>query len=80
MVTKTLTITENAYHLLLQNKLKDESFSQEIQRLLSPHKSRNLMGYFGLLTDRETKRIKKDLKKIQGFNIRRLREQINESS
>ena len=50
MTTKTLTITEDAYHLLADRKLEKESFSEEIKRLLSKKKRANLSAFFGALS------------------------------
>ena len=51
MVTKTLTITEEAYNLLARHKLEGESFSQEITRLLASRPHKRLMDFFGILGD-----------------------------
>lgn len=39
MVTKTITITEKAYHLLKRNKLPGESFSEALLRILDQNRS-----------------------------------------
>ena len=56
MATKTLTITEDAYNLLVQNKLDDESFSMEIKRLLSFKPRRPLTDFLGVLSDETGKK------------------------
>jgi predicted CopG family antitoxin len=53
MVTKTLTIMEDAYELLKQNKLEGESFSEEIRRIITKKKRRPLMDFFGILNEKE---------------------------
>lgn len=53
MVTKTLTITEDAYGLLAESKLESESFSEEIRRIMGEKKSKSLMDFFGVLSEEE---------------------------
>ena len=52
MATKTLTITEDAYDLLAQKKLRGESFSQTIRRVLEPRRKRPLEDFFGIISDK----------------------------
>jgi predicted CopG family antitoxin len=49
MTTKTLTITEDAYNLLQEKKLKKESFSELITRLLSKKQAKEIKDFFGIL-------------------------------
>ena len=65
MVTKTLTIMEDAYDLLLNNKLEDESFSEELRRILLKKTARKLSDLFGIISDKEGEEIIKDLEKIK---------------
>lgn len=58
MATKTLTIMEDVYDLLVENKLKGESFSDELRRIIGAKKKINLMEFFGILNDKEAKEIK----------------------
>lgn len=53
MVTKTITILEDAYQLLLANKLKQESFSEEIIRTFSRRNPKKLSDFFGILSEKE---------------------------
>ncbi|MBI3031911.1 antitoxin VapB family protein [Candidatus Woesearchaeota archaeon] len=53
MATKTLTITEDAYNLLKTQKLADESFSEEISRLLSEKKKGSIWNYYGILSEED---------------------------
>lgn len=53
MATKTLTITEDAYNLLANNKLDDESFSEEIRRIMTKKRARPLSDFFGILSEEE---------------------------
>ena len=43
MVTKTITVTEDAYNLLADNKLDNESFSGELKRILTTRRKKSLM-------------------------------------
>lgn len=76
MVTKTLTITEDAYNLLAERKLENESFSQEIKRLLSDKKKGDLNEYFGLISEDLAESIQTDLKKIHETDIRLQRQKL----
>ncbi|MFC1775105.1 antitoxin VapB family protein [Nanoarchaeota archaeon] len=76
MVTKTLTITEEAYRLLLDLKLESESFSQEIKRLLSKRRKKTLKDFTGILSDSEGKEMLDDLKKIKAMNLEFSRRKI----
>jgi len=76
MVTKTLTITEDAYTLLKGHKLENESFSQEIVRVFS--KKKTLKDYFGILTKEEGKGMIEDLMKIKKRNIALLNKRVKE--
>ena len=69
MVTKTLTITEDAYNLLSGAKLKDESFSEEIKRLFSNKRRRPLSDFFGIISEEEGQEILDALEKKKGVQI-----------
>ncbi len=77
MVTKTLTIAEDAYNLLLGNKFEQESFSEEIRRLLSRKKTRTLTHFFGILSDDYAEGMRSDLQKLKAANIKLLREKLH---
>lgn len=70
MTTKTLTIMEDAYRLLLNNKLKDESFSDEIRRVFSKKRTKKLIDFFGILSDKEGEDILKGLEKSRKIDIK----------
>ncbi|HLC65177.1 MAG TPA: antitoxin VapB family protein [Candidatus Nanoarchaeia archaeon] len=80
MATKTLTIMEDAYNLLLNNKMESESFSEEIRRILSKKRKTNLRDYFGILTDNEAEGMKRDLKRIRAMNIELLQKRLKHES
>lgn len=60
---------KDAYDLLLDNKLKNESFSEEIRRIVSKKKSKKLIDYFGILTNEEGETMLKDLEKSRRIDI-----------
>lgn len=76
MVTKTLTITEDAYNLLAGSKYKDESFSQEIIRLFSNKRRRPLSDFFGIISKEEGQAMLDDLKKHKQEQIALHKERI----
>tara|TARA_Y100000310_G_scaffold190615_1_gene190601 strand:+ start:10192 stop:10431 length:240 start_codon:yes stop_codon:yes gene_type:complete len=63
MATKTLTITEESYDMLVARKYENESFSQEIKRILSKKSKKNLMDFFGILSEEEGKNIENFINK-----------------
>lgn len=66
MVTKTITITEEAYNALLSLKGKDESFSELIIRLVKSYSKRNiqrLAGRWSEMTDEEVEMIFDNLRR-----------------
>jgi predicted CopG family antitoxin len=69
MVTKTITITESAYKLLSIRKLENESFSEEITRLLSKNKRKNLIDFLGVLNSSDATEMKKILEKKRKINL-----------
>ncbi|MBI2136695.1 antitoxin VapB family protein [Candidatus Woesearchaeota archaeon] len=74
MATKTLTITEDAYTILKNKKMKDESFSEEITRLLSNKRKKSLMDFFGILTNEEGEGMLKALEEKRKINIQLMKE------
>ena len=66
MVTKTITIMEDAYSLLARNKLASESFSDTLRRVLS--KKRNIMEFAGAwsdMNDEEAEEMKKNMREVR---------------
>ncbi|MBI2137011.1 antitoxin VapB family protein [Candidatus Woesearchaeota archaeon] len=75
MVTKTLTITEDAYNILAASKFEGESFSEEVRRLFSQKKKKRLIDFFGILAD-DGEGMQKDLEKIRKMNVELLKERL----
>ncbi|MAG73363.1 antitoxin [archaeon] len=75
MATKTLTITENAYNALKERKLEDESFSQEILRLLTTQK-RPLSDFFGILSEEEGERALNVINRMRELDEERMKENM----
>lgn len=70
MVAKTITITEDSYRLLVDNKLENESFSEEIKRILSKKRTKKLEDFFGILAkELGADKMQEDLEKIKIINI-----------
>ena len=69
MATKTLTIMEDVYDLLVANKRENESFSDELRRILSKKRTK-LNDVFGILTKEEGEGMIEDLMKRKLEQIR----------
>ena len=76
MATKTLTIMEDAYNLLAENKLEDESFSEAILRLFSKKHKRPLSDFSGILSEAEGQAMLDNLKKIKAMNLKLLKKRL----
>ena len=61
---------EDAYKLLLDNKLEKESFSEVIRRVLSKRKKKELIDFFGILSKEEGDFMLKDLEKSRKTDIK----------
>lgn len=64
MVTKTLTIMEDAYKMLKVAKRGEESFSDTIRRLCNG-KKKNIMDFCGILSYEEGERMQKELEEFR---------------
>lgn len=64
MATKTLTILEEVYHELVKLKKEDESFSEELQRLLQQKgKISECAGLWSWMSKKESAGIEKAIQK-----------------
>lgn len=66
MGTKTISIMDDVYKLLLLNKLKNESFSEVIRRNLT--KKRDIMEFAGAwknISDKRIEEMKKDVRELR---------------
>jgi len=75
MGTKTISIMDDAYELLVRNKKTNESFSQELRRILP--KKRSIMEFAGALSDmsdEEEARIKGRIKQLREDADREMKE------
>jgi len=76
MATKTITIMEDAYKLLLLNKRREESFSDELRRLIT--KKKDIMEFAGAweMSDEEAEEMKKNIKNISKVSTKKLIERF----
>ena len=66
MATKTLTIMEDVYEKLIMLKRPDESFSEELRRLVVPKtKLSDFVGAWKDVDEAETRRMKKMIKEMR---------------
>lgn len=63
MVTKTLTITKDAYERLKMLKKPDESFSKVIKRITED--KQDIMRFAGILSEEEGEEMLKDIKRMR---------------
>lgn len=75
MSTKTLTIMEDAYKLLIDNKLEKESFSEEIRRIILKKNKKKLIDFFGILSKRRDSMMN-DFKRIRKEEIKLTKERL----
>lgn len=80
MGTKTISIMDDAYELLLRNKAAMESFSTEIRRVFAKTRTRSLRDYFGILSDEEGDNILKVIEKSRAYNRASLKQKMKEFS
>ena len=75
MVTKTLTITKEAYDQLKALKRPDESFSQTIKRITG--NKQDIMRFAGILSDlsdKDIEEMKQSIRELRKRSVNRLRE------
>ena len=74
MVTKTITVTKDAYERLKALKRPEESFSKEIERITSG--KQDIMRFAGILTDNEGEEMLAAIKKTREENDKRLKRKL----
>ena len=64
MVRKTITISEDAYEILASHKLRGESFTEEIKRLLGHRKGGSILKHRGkwVMSDEEFNHLLKEFR------------------
>jgi predicted CopG family antitoxin len=62
MSTKTISIMDDVYKLLVRNRVHNESFSEIIRRHL---KKKDVMDFAGALGDLDSTSAKKEIKKLR---------------
>ncbi len=75
MVTKTLTITKDAYERLKVLKKPDESFSKVIKRITED--KQDIMRFAGILSDlsdEDIEEMKQSIRELRKRSVSRLRE------
>ncbi len=73
MGTKTISIMEDAYTLLVRNRIGDESFSEVIRRIFGKRKS--IMEFAGVwknVADKEIEKMKKGIKELRKRSTKEL--------
>ena len=78
MGTKTISIMDDVYELLITNKVGNESFSEEIRRVFSKRKSKKLIDYFGILSKKEGNDMMKALEKSRAFDIELMKKRMKQ--
>jgi len=77
MGTKTITIMDDAYELLVRNKKKDESFSDVVRREFSKKGSiLDLAGAWSDLSDKDVKEMENAVKKSREYTRKHIMERI----
>lgn len=68
MATKTISITTKAYEMLSSWKEANDSFSDVIEKLCS---KKQMSDYFGILSEKESKELRKEIKLSRKSSNRR---------
>jgi len=67
---------DDVYGILVDNKLEEESFSEELRRILSKKKTKKLSDFFGILSEEEGAGMLEDLERIKAENRKLLRKKL----
>ena len=68
---------DDVYGMLVDNKLEEESFSEELRRILSKKSKKKLSDFFGILSEDEGKDILNILEKKSKINVEMKRKRLN---
>jgi len=80
MGTKTISIMDDAYNILLRKKQKEESFSDVIRRIAGNKKDiMNFAGAWKDLSDKDTEVIKKTIMDLRKNSTLELKKKIKEN-
>ena len=75
MVTKTITVTKDAYEQLKALKRPEESFSEEIKRITSG--KQDIMRFAGILSDlndKDIEEMKQSIREVRKRSVSSMRE------
>ena len=77
MGTKTISIMDDVYKLLIRNKKEDESFSDELRSLLNKKGSiLDCVGLWSDLSDEQVKEMEKAIKKSRDYTRKHIMERL----
>ena len=74
MVTKTITVTKDAYEQLKALKRPEESFSEEIKRITGG--KQDIMRFAGILSDNEGEEMLAAINKVREQSDKRLKRKL----
>ncbi len=77
MATKTISIMDDAYEILVRNKRNNESFSEELRRILPKRGSIvECAGLWKDITDKQANDMEKAIKKSREYTRKHILERI----
>ena len=80
MTTKTITIMDDAYMLLLRNKMKNESFSEVIRKHFKRKKSiLEFAGAWKDMSDKDDKELRENIRKVRESFSKSIAKKVKEN-
>ena len=77
MGTKTISIMDDVYELLVRNKKEEESFSGELRRLIKKKGSiLDCAGLWSDLSDKQVEEMEKSIKKSKEYTRKHILERL----